>query len=85
MIQSSDIELINEEMIKRTQKYYDDAEKISVSFNKKDLKAAILMKEFYYSIFKKISINKTNLNKTIKLSKIEKLIIIIKYFIRSKN
>ena len=85
LIQSSDIELINDEMIKRTQKYYDDAEKISVNFKKKDLRAAILMKEFYYSIFKKISINKTNLNMKIKLSKIEKLIIVIKYFIRSKN
>ena len=85
IIKSSDIELINKEMIKRTQKYYDDAEKISRKFKTKDLKAAILMKEFYYNIFKKISVNNMNLYKKIKLSKIEKLIIIIKYFIRSKD
>ena len=85
LIQSSDIKFINKEMIIRTQKYYDDAEKIAIRFKHKDLKAAILMKEFYYNIFKKISDNNENLNKKIKLSKIEKLIIIIKYLIRSKN
>ena len=85
IIKSLDIKLINKEMVRRTQKYYDDAEKISRKFKKKDLKAAILMKEFYYNIFKKISINNMNLYKKIKLSKIEKLIIIIRYFIRSKD
>ncbi len=85
LIQSSDIELVNKEMIKITQKYYNDAEKISTRFEQKDLRAAILMKEFYYNIFKKLTANNKNLKKKIKLSKIEKLIIIIKYLIRSKN
>lgn len=85
LIQSSDFELVNKEMIKITQKYYNDAEKISTRFEQKDLRAAILMKEFYYNIFKKLTANNKNLKKKIKLSKIEKLIIIIKYLIRSKD
>ena len=53
-----------------------------MNFNKKDIKAAILMRNIYFSVFKKISNNNFNVNKKIKLSKIEKLIIIFKLLIK---
>ena len=69
-------------MITITKKYYKEADKLSMNFNKKDIKAAILMRNIYFSVFKKISNNNCNVNKKIKLSKIEKLIIIFKLLIK---
>ena len=70
------------QMIEITMKYYKEADKLSMNFNKKDIKAAVLMRNIYFSVFKKISNKKWNINKKVKLSKIEKLIIIFKLLIK---
>ena len=69
-------------MIEITMKYYEEADKLSMNFKKKDIRAAVLMKEIYFSLFKKISNKKWNFNKKVKLSKMEKLIIIFKLLIK---
>lgn len=69
-------------MIEITLEHYKEAEKLSMNFNKKDIKAAVLMKEIYFSVFKKISNQKWDINKKIKLSKMEKIIIIFKLLIK---
>lgn len=70
------------QMIIKTMKYYKEADKLSVNFNRNNIKAAILMREMYLSIFRKISSETWNIDKKVTLSKMEKIIIIIKILIK---
>ncbi len=65
-----------------TKNYYNAADKLSLKFEKKNLKGPRIMKAMYFAIFKKICKSDWNISKKVKLSKIEKFILILKIIIR---
>ncbi len=82
IIKDSQIGNICCELKKITKENYEIAEKISKNFDKKKMKAPFLMKSMYETIFKKISMKDWDLEKKVKLSKIEKSLILIKFIFR---
>ncbi|MAH79021.1 MAG: hypothetical protein CMP41_03710 [Rickettsiales bacterium] len=81
LINSKVVSLCNN-MRLMTKTYYNAADKLSLKFKKKNLKGPRIMQAMYFAIFKKICKSDWNISKKVKLSKIEKFLLILKIIIR---
>ena len=85
LINSPKIKLLCNELLKEAKNYYDLAESLSKKLDKRKLKAPELMKLMYQSIHQKMLSPNWIVQSKVKLSKLEKILIILKFFLRSKN
>ncbi len=78
LIEESKFKSVCKDLIDETERYYFLAGEISKKFDQTKLKAPKLMKAMYKEIFKKICSENWNMRKRVRLSKIEKIKIILK-------
>ena len=81
LLKSKKILKVCDELKKTTEYYYQKSNELSKKFSREKLKAPLLMKAMYLSIFKKICHKNWNVEKKVRLNIFEKIIIILNQMI----